>query len=268
MFPKVIKKENKIIISGLKENIKEKKTIKIAKKIDKLLKKTNSNKIVLSKEIQKKEVINNLLYTMGYNIPDGKWLFEGLSLIVLDYIIQKYSLVKEECNISILVNDLSDDTLQNIKKIAQEYKSLNIVTNHIEKFKKIENDIMEELGLLITITNNKKKSLIKSSIILNIDFPNELINKYNINDEAIIINIRGNIKIHKKRFNGIIINDYDINVKQDILENDIGVGYNKYYKKQIYEANFYKNMPYKDFYNIIKRDKIEICKLITLNGEI
>ena len=37
-------------------------------------------------------------------------------------------------------------------------------------------------------------------IILNIDFPQELINKYNVQDEAIIVNIKRKTKINKKRF--------------------------------------------------------------------
>ena len=74
---------------------------------------------------------------------------------------------------------------------------MNIVTNHIEKFKKLEDKFMEN-GIMITIGNNKKKSLMKSKIILNIDFPNELINKYMIKDDAIIINVPGKAKINMK----------------------------------------------------------------------
>ena len=51
---------------------------------------------------------------------------------------------------------------------------------------------------MITINNNKKKSLTKSDIILNIDFPNELINKYRIAENANIINIKGETKIKQK----------------------------------------------------------------------
>ena len=73
---------------------------------------------------------------------------------------------------------------------------MNIVTNNIEKFKKLEDKIMEN-GIMITIGNNKKKSLMKSKIILNIDFPNELINKYMIKEDAIIINVPGKVKINR-----------------------------------------------------------------------
>ena len=142
-----------------------------------------------------------MLYSYGYEIVDGRWLFEALSYKVLDYIVNSKDLKKEEIEVSILVNNLTEYTLANIKKIAQEYKLLNIVTNHMEKFKKIEEKIYNENGLMITVTNNKKKSLKKSQIILNIDFPKELLNEYFIYEDAIIVNICGNMKITKKRFN-------------------------------------------------------------------
>lgn len=265
-FPKVELKENVIIITGMCEEMKEKKSIKLAKKIDSILKKSKSNKLVLSKKIQENEVIKNMLYSYGYDIVNGKWLFEGLSLQVIDYIVAKKNIKKEESYISVLVNDLSDYTLQNIILFAKEFKSLNIVTNHIEKFKKIEQKILKETGLIITVTNNKKKSLIKPQIILNIDFPNELINKYNIKEDAIIINICNNIKIKKKRFNGLVINDYEINVNDEVFDSSIFKSIDKYYINQIYEASFYKKIPYSDFYKKIKMDGCKIYRLYSING--
>lgn len=265
-FPKVELKENVIIITGKCKEMKEKKSIKLAKKIDSILKKSKSNKLVLSKKIQENEVIKNMLYSYGYDIVNGKWLFEGLSSQVIDYIVAKKNIKKEESHISVLVNDLSDYTLQNIILFAKEFKSLNIVTNHIEKFKKIEQKILKETGLIITVTNNKKKSLIKPQIILNIDFPNELINKYNIKEDAIIINICNNIKIKKKRFNGLVINDYEINVNDEVFDSSIFKSIDKYYINQIYEASFYKKIPYSDFYKKIKMDGCKINRLYSING--
>lgn len=265
-FPKVELKENVIIITGMCEKMKEKKSIKLAKKIDSILKKSKSNKLVLSKKIQENEVIKNMLYSYGYDIVNGKWLFEGLSSQVIDYIVAKKNIKKEESYISVLVNDLSDYTLQNIILFAKEFKSLNIVTNHIEKFKKIEQKILKETGLIITVTNNKKKSLIKPQIILNIDFPNELINKYTIKDDAIIINICNNIKIKKKRFNGLVINDYEINVNDEAFNSSIFKSIDKYYINQIYESSFYKKIPYSDFYKKIKMDGCKIYRLYSING--
>ena len=267
-FPRVKLIGNKIYITGLNEESKEKKSIKLSKKVDKILKRTKSNKLVLSKEIQKNDAFQNMLYTYGYDIAKGDWLFEGLSANILDYIVNNKKIIKEECQTSVLVNELKDYTLHNIKILASNFKNLNIVTSHIEKFKNIEQNIMDENGLIITVTNNKKKSLLKSRIILNIDFPSELLNKYNIFDEAIIVNIHNKVKINKKRFNGLIINDYDISVCNEIIEQSVGMQANKYFTKQVYEANFYKNMTFQDFYKKIKKDKCKITQLFCLNGTV
>ena len=118
---------------------------------------------------------------------------------------------------------------------------------------------------MITVTNNKKKSLSKSKIILNVDFPTELINKYNINDEAIIINLRGNVKINKKRFNGININDYEIEYEdKECFDYDKK---NKYKIAEIYEAKIYKKAPIKNIMENLEKDKVKIIKLRGVNGD-
>ena len=71
----------------------------------------------------------------------------------------------ERVNISVLINDLTDKEFENIKLLAQKYTTINIVTNHIEKFRKLEQQLQEK-GIIATITNNKKKSLMKSQIII------------------------------------------------------------------------------------------------------
>ena len=150
--------------------------------------------------------------------------------------------------------------LENIKRIIRQYKKVNIVTNHIEKFKKIEREILDKEGIMINVSNNKRKSLAKSNIILNVDFPTELINKYQINEEAIIVNLRGNVKINKKRFNGLNINDYEIeskNYEEFDYEKE-----NLYYKKDIYESQLYLNQPLEYIERKIEKDKVKIVQLI------
>lgn len=268
LFKSIKIEDNKILVPiNTIQNLNEKQLIKLANKTSKMLQKTHSQKIVLSKDFYENEIYKNILYSYGYDIVDGKWLFEGIEYKVLDYIVDKKQIRKEETKISILVNDLTDYTLENIKRFSKEYKTLNIVTNHIEKFKNIEDKIYEKEGIMITVTNNKKKSLLKSNIILNIDFPNELINKYNIFDETIIVNINRKVKINKKRFNGIVINDYEISVKNNVITNYIG-NYERYYLKHLYEAEFYKNISYKDFQNKINDDELQLQGLYGLNGKI
>ena len=165
-----------------------------------------------------------------------------------------------------LINDLTDIEFENVKNLARKYKTINIVTNHIEKFKNLEKQLQENEGIIITITNNKKKSLMKTQIILNIDFPKELINKYNIRDDAIIVNVKGKIKINKKRFNGLNINNYEIDFRED--KKDEKAICSKYYLKDIYESELYKKQRISEIKEKIKLDKVVIKKLMLNNGEL
>lgn len=260
LFNIVRLQEDKIILPIGKEKIKSKRAEKLAKKTKKILGKTNCNKIVLSKMMKTQENYKNYLYSYNINIVEGRWLFEVLSKQILEYVIKKEKMKKEETRLSILVNEITDNFLQNIKEIVKQYKSVNIVTNHIEKFKRIEEKILQEDGIMITVTNNKKKSLAKSEIILNVDFPTELINQYYIYEEAIIINLRGNVKINRKRFNGININDYKM--KFNYLDEFDYDKNNLYDKKDIYEAQIYQKQPYQEIIKRIKKDKVKIVGLI------
>ena len=154
------------------------------------------------------------------------------------------------------------------KHLIKEFdnKTINIVTNHIEKFKRLEKQLQEYEGIIITITNNKKKSLMKSQIILNIDFPKELINKYKINEDSIIVNIKGKIKITQKRFNGLNINDYEIDYRDD--KKNVKAFNNNYYLKDLYESELYKKQRINEVKEKIKLDKVIIRKLILNNGEL
>lgn len=257
---------DKIILPINEKKIASRKIQKLAQKTKKIIEKTISKKIVISEKIQKQEEYVNLLHTYDLEIMDGKWLFEILSCKVLDYILKQKKMRKEEIAISILVNDLTENMLSNIKQIAREYKRVNIITNHIEKFRKIEKQILEEDGIMITVGNNKKKGLSKAKIIFNVDFPSEIINQYNIYENAIIVNIRGNVKITKKRFNGITINDYEIAFnKGEEFDYDKET---KYKECKIYEAQMNKKQPLLEIMKKIEKDKVKITKLIGINSMI
>lgn len=198
--------QNRVILPITKSEIEngklsQKKAQILAKNIVNKLKNAIGNNVILSKEIKKQKNLVNYLYSQNMNIIDGKWLFGILSDEAITYVVNKKKMKKEKLNVSILVNDVEDYVLENIKLIVRKYKRVNIVTNHLEKFKKLEKEIFEKDGIMVTVTNNKKKSLTKSNVILNYDFPTELINKYKIYDEAIVLNVKQNVSISSKRFN-------------------------------------------------------------------
>ncbi len=263
----IVKLQGNRIILPIKEKYQSKekqvkKENKLYKKTKKIINKANSKKVILSKRVQNLKTYVNNIQSLELDIVNGKWLFFMLIPEILEYIIKKEKTKKQDIDIHILVNDINDNTIKLIKIISKTYKNVYIVTKHIEKLKKIEEQILEENGTIIMIMNNKKKSLAKAKIIVNIDFPQELINQYIIYEKAIIVDYYGNIKINKKRFNGIIVQNYDIEIKdinKYILESK------KYYIKELYEAEFYKKQPYENVRDKIQKDGIKISKLLGTN---
>lgn len=258
----LIKLQDDTLIIPICEKTNQNQIQKLAEKTNKIIKKySKSNKIILSKNINNKYL--NLLNSYDFEIQNGKFLKEILLTDIVEYTILKMQLKKENTSISILINDLNDIEFENIKILSKEYKNVNVVTNHIEKFKKLKEQLEQE-GIIITITNNKKKSLIKSKIIVNFDFPTELINKYNIEEDAIILNLKNKIKINKKRFNGLNIYDYEIDFR-DYNKNTRAIC-GTYYLKDLYEASLYRKQGFKELRKTIKNDKVIIKKLILNSG--
>ena len=263
---KIVKLEgNKIYIPIVNYEKKDKQLKleeKLAKKTKKILKKLNSKKVVLSKEIKNHTKYMNLLQTYQLDIIDGRWLFRMLVPEIIEYVENKKELEPEETTIHILANDFTEVVIENIKKLAQNHKHVAIITKNISKMKKIEEQILEETGSMITVMNNKKKSLAKAQLIINFDFPTELLKQYAIFEDSTIIDVTGNIKILKKRFNGVIITNYEIDFKN---KSEYKIDDKSFFARDLYVAVFYKNQPYKYVREKIKRDGIYICNLYTKN---
>ena len=253
---KFTKKDNEILVNFDLNKF----DIKKIKKILKILNKNSARNVVLSKEVQKNEILINYLSSSNVNIFNGRWIEKYLAYEIVKYILIKKNIKKEETEIAILINQIDEVSTENIKLFAKEFKRVNVVSNHIEKLKNIEESIFDEFGIMITITNNKKKSLKNVKIILNMDFPNELINKFNIYDEAIILNLDGDVKINKKRFSGLNINNYEITF------NDFPCLSEKFYIRDIFEAQIYKKTTFKNLRKEIKEKEVNIEQLIGLNG--
>lgn len=239
---------------------KGKNTQKLVKRL--LLNETNN--VVIDKELITCEKLINLLKSNDIKIFDGKWLEKYLILDILEYIINKKQIIKAETEIAITANEITDLLIEMIKILSKQYKKLTIVTNHIEKLRKIEKEIKEKEGILIILSNNKNKSLLKSQIIINMDFNQELINQYRIYEEAIIINAEENIRIDAIRFNGIVINDYEIEIgRKEFIWRD---GIEKYRQRDLIEAELYVRDTYKNIRKKIQKNNIKIKELYGING--
>ena len=132
------------------------------------------------------------------------------------------------------------------------------LVREIKKFKKIVEYLYNELGILIKLSNNIKTNLKSSDIIVNIDFPEEIVNKLEIPTDAIILNIPQNININLKKFAGINIKSWETEIPSKYkLE-----GFNE---MTMYEASMYEQQDSKIFKQI-QNDDIKIRRLIGING--
>lgn len=250
-------KQNKVCILPYKK-IRTKFLIKIITKI--VLKTTN--RVVLSDYLNEVDEIKREFSKNGIYIHKGEILKNYLLYNFIDYISKLISQETYTQEVFILINVLETIEEKTIINLAKKFKRVNIVTKNINKFRKIENYLEKDLGIAITITNNKRKSLLKAKIIINMDFNEDLINSYNINSKAIIIQMNREIYIQSKLFNGINIMDYQISYKSNELDD---IEYKKFNKKALYEAIIY-GKKYETIISKIEKDNLKIVNLIGRNG--
>lgn len=243
----------------------------VSKKICNVLYDNNINIVVLSNKLKTNNIIINAIQSENIEILDGRELFKDLILKIIEYVLSLQNEDISKYEITLLTNDLSNNVINNIIYLSNKVKVLNVVTNNIKDYKKVEEKIYNKFGILIRITNNKRKSLANTKLIFNIDFPEEILNEYIIYDKAIIINICKKIKILSKKFNGINVNYY--NIKLPIEYRDFFSKYNIYRnfnENELYESILYNDNG-KDFFNRINNiedNNVSILNLIGENGVI
>ena len=127
---------------------------------------------------------------------NSKAIYCTFIIEILNNIIKIKNEQAEEQSIYVLTNNEVDaKLLENFKK---QYKMIYIVTENIEKLKKLEDRAEENLEML-AVLNNKRKSLSRAKYIINFDFNRESINQYNINRTAVLLNLYKRRNKYKKR---------------------------------------------------------------------
>lgn len=213
IFEKVKISNNKILLNLELENANLKTKIKIAQKVKSILEKHKIRQVCIEKRLKEDEQFINLIHSHNINICSPKWIFKEKTDEIITNVLGDKK--REESEIHICVNEVDSKTEQLIYKFAKEFKKINIITNHIGKFKKIEKELYEENGIFINLSNNRRKSLAKAKLILNIDFPKEILNEFVIYDNSTIINWEDGLKVKKKRFCGKIIEEIYLNLEEE-----------------------------------------------------
>lgn len=248
------------------------------KRITKKMKKKQIEQVVLSRQMKKNKEIVNELNNSNITILDGKWLMQYMIKEIIIYLKQKDKINGSD-EIAVLVDNMNNEVITNIKELANNYKKVRIVSNNLRMFEKIENDLFDNKGISIIISNNKRKALINSSLIVNFDFSQEVIEQYAINEKAIIINMNDNIKINKKRFCGFVTTDYEVEFENENKNSgkldlvNVIEKKKEFSLKEILEEQIYNNVVKLEEYNtfdevrkIIEEYNIHIKELRGING--
>lgn len=238
---------------------------KLAQKLCKKIYDKENQNLVLSIELMQQKSFVNHLNSNNCNILNGRWLFSYLIEEVLEYIGEKSGRAVETMEVSFMVNDNSEKNLKTIMDMALKVKMLNIITNHIETFMKFEEYLYNRHGILVRVTNNTKKSLLKTNVIINLDFPEELVNNYSLPKKGIIVNIGEEVHIRSKRFSGINVNFYEIDLPEKNFFNENNL-IGAFESAILYESVLHKKGSYESIREQIRANKSKIKQLIGING--
>lgn len=260
MLINITKRTNNFYINTIDEDKKiyliiDENNKNIYKNIIKKLKneKTKTQKVQIVLEDDLKEYID---YFSEFKILNGKDFMNNNVKAILEKILENTPMALQD--VFILTNKYNEQSIRMIKNMGQEFKSVNVISKEIEKYKMLE-DILESETIVFSIANNKKKSLKKAKIILNMDFSNEELQEYNICRSAIIVNLSKEKIKNLKSFEGIIVQNVEIELedseKNFFKENNI---IEEFKKVELYESISTKKI----------QDVKRIKKIYGNNGEI
>lgn len=256
--------------------VDNKNDMKIKKKLIKVIKKLKIEAIVFSKslegefEVQIRDILNsNDNNNIGIKIINGKKLMEYMQYEILEYIIKKRKEdIKLEDVYIVFKKDIKLD-LNFLKKFIENFRMTNIVTNEVDRLKNVQDNLLENDNILISVSNNKRKALKRAKYILNVNLDKVELEKYRINRNATIINIKENVRYDNVSFDGININNFNIELSDEYVER-FEVLNEKFENTKLYESVLinenYTNKNIEKIYDRINNDDIKVKELIGNNG--
>ena len=231
--------------------------------IAKMLAKQNK-KLILEEPLMKNERFVKELRKYSIEIIKGDKLFDYTILNLIKYIGNIQNKEIQTMEISLLINEVSQKNLQLIQYLSERVKRVNVITKNITNFKKVEETLQEQFGILILVTNNKKKSLAKATLIINLEFEEENLKLYNINRNAILIS-KTSLEMKEKSFYGVWVRDYSIAIPSARMEDSF---YKCFEKKALLESIINRTKSYEEVMSQLEEMQVEITALWGKNGKI
>lgn len=251
---------------------KDKKSIQ--KRLVKKIYKLKIDAIVFSKELEgkfKDDICEMLKLDDNINVKmiNGKKLMEYMEFDIMKYILEKQKHSMRQEDIYIIFKRDNSLNLNFLVRFIENFRMTNVVTNDIARLKNVQDNLLDNENILISVSNNKKKALRRAKYVLNVNLTTEELAKYNINRNAVIINIRENVKYSNPGFEGVNVNYFDIKVPDEFDEKFEQMG-NNFDLVKLYESILIaEDMENLDkVYEKIARDEIQVKNVIGINGRI
>lgn len=232
---------------------------KFLKKVNNIIKVSGQKQVCVSSELLYKEEFIGLLRKNNINICDGTWIKKYMLINILDYIsyiLQEDFLLKD---IAIMVNKDYELATEYIKLLANRFKIITVITNNVRYFEKFEDKYLKDFGIEINLVNNYRKSLSKTEYIVNLDFNEKEICKYNIFSNACFINLGNRTIISNRKFDGISVIGVQISMPNKFL-NYSELFYNFNYLS-VYESFVKKRTSISNILKEIDKDCLDIICL-------
>ena len=256
--------ENNYVIT-----IYDKEKSRIKNKLIKYIHKLKIDTLVFSEDLSEyKEEICQMMhdYIMVIN---GRKLMELLQFDIMKYILerQKKDIRQEEIYIVFKKDNTLD--LNFLKIFIENFRMTNVVTNDIGRLKNVQDNLLYNDNILIAVSNNKKKALKRAKYILNVNLTKEELEKYKINREAVIVNIKEDVRYDAVSFAGINVKYLEIELPDEYLERFESLG-TKFDNVKLYESVLLKEeidkRKVEEVQERIKNDGVRVAALIGNNG--
>lgn len=269
----------------------ERKTKKVLYNLIKIIEKLRIDTVVFSEKIMfnHHELYNQIYQALvenKENILNGRKLMNYMNYDIFEYILNLQKVDIKQEDIYFLIKKDPNLDMQFLLRFIENCKTVNIVTNDIDRFKKIQSNLYEKESILISVLNNKSKSLKRAKYIFNVNMTKEEIEKYKINREAIIVNFKEDIRYSNNTFGGINVNYFQIDIPDEYIERFESIGgIEEFDQAKLYESILIRKLEIEKKKNtilskrelikrknivndLIKEDNVKITGLMGNNGRI
>ena len=247
---------------------------RVRKKVSRYIEKLGINALVFSKDLEesfKSDIYTFLKNSNKVQVLNGKKLMGFMKFEVVKYVLNKQKVNSKEEEIYIVFKKSGDTDLKLLKKFIENFRVVNVVTNDIERLKNVQDNLLENDGILISVSNNKRKALKRAKYVLNINLNKEELEKYRMNRDAIIVNIQENVRYGLAGFEGININNIKIKCPDEFIEKFEQIGDN-FEITELYEglllSDDMQRRKAEEVIERIEKDDVKINEIIGNNGVI